>query len=148
MWESFDWKMLLYTGVFILVIVGIGMLVSKKNEQKREEEEREEAVRTAAPILIACPACNKQVSSHAAACPSCGQPINAQAPATIDKTWSPGLAAVLSFFIPGAGQIYRGRIGSGLLWLVFVVGGYLLFIFPGLILHILCIISAASGKER
>lgn len=34
----------------------------------------------------------------------------------------PGLAAVLSFFIPGVGQIYNGCILRGLLWLIFTPG--------------------------
>lgn len=33
---------------------------------------------------------------------------------------SPGLAAVLSFFVPGLGQIYDGRIAKGLV--LFVLG--------------------------
>lgn len=63
-------------------------------------------------------------------------------------TWSPGVAAVLSLVIPGAGQMYKGQIFNGLLWLVFVVIGYLLFIVPGLVLHLLCILGAASGKPK
>jgi hypothetical protein len=42
--------------------------------------------------------------------------------------------------------MYRGSIGSGLLWLVVVVVGYMMFVFPGVILHICCIFSAASRK--
>ncbi|MBK6910881.1 MAG: hypothetical protein IPH10_08135 [bacterium] len=34
-----------------------------------------------------------------------------------EKHWHPGIAAVLSFFIPGLGQIYRGKILRGLLWM-------------------------------
>jgi len=35
----------------------------------------------------------------------------------IGREKSPGLAAVLSFFIPGVGQIYNGQLGKGI-WLV------------------------------
>lgn len=56
---------------------------------------------------------------------------------------SPGVAAVLSLVIPGAGQMYRGRIGLGLLWMLFVVLGYLAFIVPGVLLHLFCIFDAA-----
>jgi TM2 domain-containing membrane protein YozV len=35
---------------------------------------------------------------------------------------SPGLAAVLSFILPGAGQIYAGRWGWGIFWLIFTPG--------------------------
>ncbi|MGH9764837.1 MAG: hypothetical protein ACREAC_28715 [Blastocatellia bacterium] len=31
---------------------------------------------------------------------------------------NPGLAAVLSFFIPGVGQIYNGKILRGIFWLI------------------------------
>lgn len=34
----------------------------------------------------------------------------------------PGLAGVLSFFVPGAGQIYNGTILRGLFWLVVTPG--------------------------
>jgi hypothetical protein len=34
----------------------------------------------------------------------------------------PGLAAVLSLIIPGAGQLYNGRILAGILWLIITPG--------------------------
>ena len=61
------------------------------------------------------------------------------------RKWSPGIAALLSFIIPGAGQMYKGNVGSGLVWFVFVLLGYVLFIIPGLFLHVICIFAAASG---
>jgi len=45
---------------------------------------------------------------------------------------SPGLAAVLSLFFPGVGQVYNGRFLSALLW--FALAGLswlLMFIFIG-----------------
>ena len=57
---------------------------------------------------------------------------------------SGGVAAVLSLLIPGAGQMYRGRVGIGLAWLFFTVIGYCCFIIPGLVLHLFCILMAAS----
>jgi TM2 domain-containing membrane protein YozV len=59
--------------------------------------------------------------------------------------WSPGVAALLSLIIPGAGQMYKGQVGKGLVWLLFVVLGYFVFIVPGLILHLICILGAAQG---
>jgi hypothetical protein len=53
------------------------------------------------------------------------------------RKWSPGVAALLSLLIPGAGQMYKGQGVNGLT-------GYLLIV-PGLILHICCIFGAASG---
>jgi len=60
--------------------------------------------------------------------------------------WRPGVAALLSFLIPGAGQIYRGETAKGIAWFVFVVVGYFLFILPGLVLHLVCIVAAGSGQ--
>ena len=61
------------------------------------------------------------------------------------RKWSPGVAAVLSLVIPGAGQIYKGQIFNGLFWLILVVIGYVAMVIPGVVLHIFCIIGAASG---
>lgn len=63
----------------------------------------------------------------------------------VEKKWSPGIAALLSFLIPGAGQIYKGRVLEGLVWFVAVTIGYFLLLFPGLFLHFICILTAASG---
>ncbi len=38
---------------------------------------------------------------------------------------NPGLAAVLSFFIPGVGQIYNGAFLRGIFWLVLTPGLWL-----------------------
>jgi TM2 domain-containing membrane protein YozV len=35
---------------------------------------------------------------------------------------NPGTAAVLSLLVPGVGQIYNGRILSGVLWLILTPG--------------------------
>ncbi len=64
------------------------------------------------------------------------------------KQWSRGVAMILSLIIPGLGQVYKGQIINGLVWFVLVIVGYIAFIVPGLILHILCILGAASGKNR
>jgi TM2 domain-containing membrane protein YozV len=34
----------------------------------------------------------------------------------------PGIAAILSFFIPGIGQIYNGKILRGIFWLIVTPG--------------------------
>jgi TM2 domain-containing membrane protein YozV len=63
-----------------------------------------------------------------------------------DRKWSPGVAALLSLLIPGVGQAYKGQVVNGIAWFVMVVVGYLLLILPGIILHLCCIIGAASGN--
>lgn len=60
---------------------------------------------------------------------------------------SPFLAALLSVAIPGAGHLYAGRVGAALLWFVVVGMGYAL-LFPGLVLHLFNIASAAAAAHR
>jgi TM2 domain-containing membrane protein YozV len=60
---------------------------------------------------------------------------------------SPALAAVLSLFVPGAGQLYTGHFLGALLWFLLVSAGYAL-ILPGLFLHLFCIASAATSAHR
>jgi TM2 domain-containing membrane protein YozV len=62
------------------------------------------------------------------------------------KNWNPGIAAVLSFIIPGRGQLYKQQLASGFAWFLFVLFGYFMFFVPGLFLHLFCIIAAASGN--
>jgi TM2 domain-containing membrane protein YozV len=74
-----------------------------------------------------CPKCGKEVSEDSDFCPSCGSHLkletakNVSVKAPIKGLKNPGLAAVLSFFIVGLGQIYNGQIGKGLILLVFYI---------------------------
>ncbi len=58
----------------------------------------------------------------------------------------PGIAAVLSFFIPGLGQIYNGDILRGLFWLILTPGFWLGT--GGLLGWVCHIISAATAHNR
>ena len=60
---------------------------------------------------------------------------------------SPLIAAVLSVIVPGAGHLYAGRVAAAILWFVVVGMGYAL-LFPGLVLHLFSIVSAASAARR
>jgi TM2 domain-containing membrane protein YozV len=71
-----------------------------------------------------------------------------QYPYPTQQVWSPAVAAILSLFIPGVGQMYKGRVGEGILWLIFTPIGYIFLILPGLIMHIICIINAAQGNPH
>ena len=106
-----------------------------------------------------CPFCAETINVAALKCKHCGEYLDKdlksanrqQNTSTIVlpeqkfRKWSPGVAALLSFIIPGAGQMYKGNVMSGLAWLFFVVLGYFLLLIPGLILHLICIFAAASG---
>lgn len=67
-------------------------------------------------------------------------------PAVVKSRPSNGIAAVLSLFIPGAGQMYKGKTGQGLLWLLATVIGYMMIV-PGLIVHVVCIFNAAVADS-
>lgn len=56
------------------------------------------------------------------------------------------IAGVLSVFIPGLGQLYKGQLIRAVLWFVMVGAGYWFFFFPGLFLHIFCVLGAAFGS--
>ena len=62
---------------------------------------------------------------------------------------NPGVAAVLSFFIPGVGQIYNGAFLRGIFWLLVTPG---LWIFSagtlGWIFHIVAAYTAYSYAKR
>lgn len=70
---------------------------------------------------VFCRDCGAVINERAEICPECG--IRQREPETTTSEKDPGLAAVASFFVPGAGQIYNGQIGKGLaILVVFVVG--------------------------
>jgi TM2 domain-containing membrane protein YozV len=123
----------------------------------------------AAPPHVECPFCSEQILATARKCKHCNEvldpalraqlapapiQVNVQNVQTTQPQYSamaasvprvePGVAALLSFLWPGAGQIYARHVGAGIGWMFFVVIGYLFFLLPGLILHIACIFSAAS----
>lgn len=120
-------------------------------------------------MTVACPSCGQQVVTPAPQGWAPQQSVPAAEPADAlsqlasastsaayrptyatgkrPQPFNPGVAAVLSLVIPGAGQMYKGNVGGGLLWLFAVSIGYVLFIIPGVILHIICIFHAASGSR-
>jgi TM2 domain-containing membrane protein YozV len=72
------------------------------------------------------------------------------APQYVETRHAPNAAAaaVLSLIVPGAGQLYAGRPMSAIGWFMLVTMGYLLLIVPGILLHILCVASAAGSAHH
>src|SRR3989338_1576187 len=62
---------------------------------------------------------------------------------------NPGVAGVLSFLIPGLGQIYCQRVARGLLLFTAFIVGMVLFVIPGLVVWIFSIVDAVRvAKEH
>lgn len=57
------------------------------------------------------------------------------------------MQALLSFFLPGLGQMCQGRVGAGIAWLLSAIVGYLVFFVIGLLIHIMCVFDAAEYRE-
>ena len=75
------------------------------------------------------------------------RPIIIQQVSAPQPKWNKGTAGVLSFLIPGMGQLYKGKPISGILWFVFTILGYL-FIVPGMVLHVMCVVLATMGDPN
>ena len=54
------------------------------------------------------------------------------------------LAGILSWLIPGLGQVYCGQTGRGIAFFIAAVVGYFLLIIPGIVITIFAIIDAVN----
>lgn len=61
--------------------------------------------------------------------------------------FQPGLPALLSVVVPGLGQCYSGRWFAGFLWFITTLVGYVPFVLPGIVLHILAVATACFQPD-
>src|SRR5262249_49945924 len=100
--------------------------------------------------------CMEVIHRRALKCRHCGEILDEELReerererqrARSQRPWNPGVAAVLSFLWPGLGQIYKGQVLGGFVWMFTVALGYCMCLVPGIFLHIICIFGAASGSD-
>jgi hypothetical protein len=94
---------------------------------------------------VVCPQCHGLLSAGRPSIPY-ASPLPPPPPQVVYvmQQFNPGVAAVLSFILPGAGQIYKGQTFNGICWFIVVGIGYICLIIPGILLHICCILGAAA----
>ena len=81
-----------------------------------------------------CKNCGAEIDEKAEICPKCGVRVKT-IPITTEKK-SSGIAAIASFFIPGLGQIYNGKIGKGIMYIIIgIIFALLMFVLIGFILY-------------
>lgn len=72
-----------------------------------------------------CEICGEEIDKHGGTCPKCGVQVK------FPKLKNPVISAILSFVIPGLGQIYNGQIvkGVGFVFIaVFLLFAILIFV--------------------
>jgi len=67
-----------------------------------------------------------------------------QSPAPKDSA----LAAILSFIVPGLGQLYCLRVGSFFAWLLTTILAYVVFVPLGLVVHVFAIVHAFQISRK
>jgi len=73
-------------------------------------------------------------------------PVPSAAPETRAAAWRAGTAAILSFVIPGLGQLYKGQPRWGIVWCAVVVAGYMWDQQYGAAVHGACLLDAFLKK--
>ena len=97
------------------------------------------------PIGSVCRRCNRNLVPGAITCSYCDTEVMTARKLDV-QPWN-GLAAVLSFFIPGLGQLYKGDVSRGVILFVLTVIGYVFLIIPGLFVHVITILDAGAKRS-
>jgi|SRR5690606_19790436 len=63
-------------------------------------------------------------------------------PNPVDFTPPNSIAAMWSMMLPGLGQLLKGRPMAGIIWAILSGTGYFSYFWPGLLIHLLCILDA------
>ena len=64
-----------------------------------------------------CVNCGAKIDAIAEICPKCGVRAAPPRPEYVERK-NPVLAAILSFILPGIGQIYNGQINEGIVFII------------------------------
>ncbi len=112
-----------------------------------------------------CPFCGESIALEAVKCRHCNEFLDKRHVATAPAAplqvvqqvvvnnqmarprFNRFVAALLSLLVPGLGQIYKGQPINGIVWFGVTLVGYVMFVVPGLLLHFLCVVGAASGDR-
>jgi TM2 domain-containing membrane protein YozV len=103
-----------------------------------------------------CSSCGAKVElAISDVCPNCGEKVKpssapaAGAPApAVASGKNPILAAILSFVIPGLGQVYNGQIVKGIVIFVAFIIGIFLVVIPGVIVWLYGIYDAYTTAQK
>ena len=103
------------------------------------------------PQTKACEFCGEEILAVAKKCKHCGEILDA----TLREEKSPSkkpknrwMAVGLSVLIPGLGQLYKEEVIPAILWFVVTLIGYALYVLPGIIVHIFCIVDAGNLADK
>ncbi|MFZ2412454.1 MAG: zinc-ribbon domain-containing protein [Candidatus Methanoperedens sp.] len=92
----------------------VGLKAGGREEVGYQEKEPEKTVFREG--VKYCPNCGTQIYEKAEICPKCGVRVSEPPPgriSTIPEKKSAALSVLLSFFIPGLGQMYCGKVARG-----------------------------------